>query len=532
MRDIIRKYRGILPVAIKGEISVAHLSSKIQTCLFGLESLRKPNDFVTLANEAILKIKRVRHAITNELGLHRPKETLIALDKISNEICAVIDVAELCRHVHSDDEFRDAAEEAFGFLSAYIHELNTDNTLFNKLSEIINDRSIMSKLTEEDKVFALDLKAEFEAGGIHIEGQLKEKIKALKEKIIYIESSFTQNAMSSNKLHPIGPIEDKHLFTLLYEWLNKIIPQPKELTKQYILQCNSSIILLSTLLRIINTNEIRKQIWNISMNEPNTNKDSLLNLIHTRHQIAKALGFNSYLEKSLTRQVMTTPMEVNSFLVSLSDALRPYAEKDLHKLLLLSNSNDDHRYHSENNIIEPYNIPYLMELYKNKMIKSKLTNNINQYFSLNNCLEGLKYIIFELFGIKMIEIPISLEENWTYSSSTSTLQNSSSTYSKKYQNGILKYELISSDGTILGYVYLDLFQRDSKYSNAAHFTIRGGCDYDNNIAVTLPDDKYNKMNNNSHNMNRQTPIVALVFGFLPPENDSSDCFLSLSSVSL
>ena len=73
------------------------------------------------------------------------------------------------------------------------------------------------------------------------------------------------------------------------------------------------------------------------MNEPNTNKDSLLNLIHTRHQVAKALGFNSYLEKSLTRQVMTTPMEVNSFLVSLSDALRPYAEKDLHKLLLLSN---------------------------------------------------------------------------------------------------------------------------------------------------------------------------------------------------
>lgn len=42
------------------------------------------------------------------------------MDAISNTICSVIDAADFVRNAHADQEFRDAADEAFSVLAEYI----------------------------------------------------------------------------------------------------------------------------------------------------------------------------------------------------------------------------------------------------------------------------------------------------------------------------------------------------------------------------------------------------------------------------
>jgi hypothetical protein len=94
--------------------------------VFGLKELQKAGDFVEWSQRAIHRCDAIRAVLTESLrrvesGECPPSaDTLLLLDSISNEVCSVIDVAELCRNVHEDPAFRLAAEHAFSELSAYV----------------------------------------------------------------------------------------------------------------------------------------------------------------------------------------------------------------------------------------------------------------------------------------------------------------------------------------------------------------------------------------------------------------------------
>lgn len=105
-----------------------------------------------------------------------PKTVLEHLDSISREICSAIDVAELCRNVHSEESYRRAADEAFTIVSGLIHKLNSDSTLYDSLTRAILNGQTQNSLTQEDLDFALDLKHEFESDGVHLSSIDKEKL--------------------------------------------------------------------------------------------------------------------------------------------------------------------------------------------------------------------------------------------------------------------------------------------------------------------------------------------------------------------
>jgi len=127
--------RALLPKTKYGHrflLSSSHNAPAASTGLFGLESLNSPKDFVVVANAAIARCNDVRSELKVRLsqGKAAQTSTLLLLDSISNEVCTVIDVAELCRNVHADQGYRDAAEDAYAKLSSYLHELNSDTTLY------------------------------------------------------------------------------------------------------------------------------------------------------------------------------------------------------------------------------------------------------------------------------------------------------------------------------------------------------------------------------------------------------------------
>jgi Zn-dependent oligopeptidase len=95
------------------------------------------------------------------------QQTFELFDQISNEICSVIDPAELCRNIHSDSEYRQAANEAFHHLSKYINELNSDVRMYDRLAGIMKENERIL-LTDEEKIFGWDMLLEYETDGIHI----------------------------------------------------------------------------------------------------------------------------------------------------------------------------------------------------------------------------------------------------------------------------------------------------------------------------------------------------------------------------
>jgi len=126
-----------------------------------------------------------------KISIH-PSLCLLLLDEISCQLCGIIDVAELCRNIHTSDKYKFKAEATFDQLSKVIHQLNNDDTLYQRLISIIihhindhiddndkkdgrndddddndghNDCSDKYVLTEEERLFVMDMKREFESEG-------------------------------------------------------------------------------------------------------------------------------------------------------------------------------------------------------------------------------------------------------------------------------------------------------------------------------------------------------------------------------
>ena len=68
-------------------------------------------------------------------GLRKGVDVIDDLDDISDAVCSVVDVAELCRNTHADARWVRAAENAYVDLQAYVHSLNADRGLYLALVE-------------------------------------------------------------------------------------------------------------------------------------------------------------------------------------------------------------------------------------------------------------------------------------------------------------------------------------------------------------------------------------------------------------
>ena len=68
-------------------------------------------------------------------GLRKGVDVIDDLDDISDAVCSVVDVAELCRNTHQDPRWVRAAENAYVKLQAYVHALNADRGLYLALKE-------------------------------------------------------------------------------------------------------------------------------------------------------------------------------------------------------------------------------------------------------------------------------------------------------------------------------------------------------------------------------------------------------------
>ena len=97
------------------------------------------------------------------------------LDEISDAVCSVVDVAELC-NVHPDPAWVDAANRAYVSLQGYVQGLNADRGLYDALVRAQSDASASGSFTPEAARVALTLRHDFERGGIHLDDDARARL--------------------------------------------------------------------------------------------------------------------------------------------------------------------------------------------------------------------------------------------------------------------------------------------------------------------------------------------------------------------
>jgi intermediate peptidase len=538
--------------------------------LFGLQQLKGSQDFPIMARKTIESIETTKSFLQSHPNL-AASDSLALLDGISADLCAILDSAELCRNVHQSDAFKQAAEEAFETLSIYMHKLNADDSLHGRLQTIM-ESSAWPKLTVEEQLFTENLRHEFESDGIHLAGKLRELLLRVKEEVGMCETQYSQVLHGKTVAHPtalvsVGPFETAEEATHLRSWVAQYVPQQPvgaaataNADQSLFITASRDRRIVSPLLSSIDHEPLRKQLWDESYHYPAENIVPLGQLIKSRQQLAKTLGYESYVHKVLYNKALRTPEEVTNLLQTLSDGSRQQAQSELSVLQRLKAKSLGIEPNSENSsaltswlpnlftnsnsagasqgevldpraTLYPWDVQYFTSQYhsvesaENRQQREQINSRtraqakIKEYLSLEACIDGLRLISRELFGLELEQSPLGPYEGWLNVPVKDTPQQDA-----RLQKYVVRD---AKTGTVVGTVYLDLYARDSKFPGSAQFTVQCGCVRTHISAAA------NVGTAGGLVQHTQLPIVALVFHFKPPSTPV-DCarhtLLSLQEV--
>ncbi|XP_058205215.1 mitochondrial intermediate peptidase, mitochondrial [Rhododendron vialii] len=445
------------------------------TGLYGFDHLKTANGFRRFVDEAI---ERSGELVNYVSGMPSSREIIRAMDEISDTVCSVVDSAELCRHTHPDREFVEEANKASLRINEYIHYLNTNHALYKAVIKAGKDgRSI----SEEAQRAAHSLRIDFEKGGIHLGADKLERVNQLQIDSSHLCREFNENITTDPGYVDIFPASRipkllHHLVKPIYRSTSSASGESSKSRgnmKEKGFRIITEPSTLSSVLQWASDSEVRKMAYVKGNSVPSANIGVLDKLIATRHEIAQIMGYKSYSEFAVHPNMASSPEVVMSFLLEMSEMVRPAADKELKGISDFKREKSG----QTNGDLEPWDEAYFTGLMKSSAYDLD-SLVVASYFPLPQCIEGLKVLVKLLFGVTFQSVPLAPGESW--------------------HPDVLKMSLYHPEEGDLGYLYLDLNSRTGKYPGCAHFAIKGG--------RHISDSEY------------QLPVVALVCNFAGSRN--------------
>ena len=486
--------------------------------LFSIPELQHPRDFLQLAStamaegDALRALVRRDHAATTttdpSTNLTQARTLLFRLDRISQTVCNVIDAAELCRSVHADPHWREAAHQAFGVVADYIAQLNSDADLYHALVEQVTRHrtTILNQLSQEEVRLAILLQQEFERDGIHLPEAQRAMVRTMVGHVTELESLFQRNLVQFQRTLTVPA-------STVHSVLSPSILESVGVTREQYNHDKDTVTVphdaqvLQSLLKYSHSSSLRRDVYMELYTAVPDNLSVLQSLVQQRQALAHALGYPSYADRFLRDKMAQNPTTVQTFLQTLLQRTKPYFQHELHVIAQAKQRMEGTTAAAA--VVEPWDIPFYVDLLKGRDGFDS-HRMISPYLTLDGCLRGMQQLVQALFGMDMTEEEMTEDERWD--GPPDGTRNHSS-------RGIRRFTFVEqANGNPLGTMYLDLHPRPGKYGHAAHFTVRCGC------VKNEPDEPVPQY---------QLPIIALVCnltggGGNGSADASSPCILSHS----
>ncbi|KAG4118306.1 hypothetical protein ERO13_D11G010266v2 [Gossypium hirsutum] len=421
------------------------------TGLYGFDHLKSPKGFQRFVDEAI---ERSSELIDYISGMPSSAEIIRAMDEISDTVCSVVDSAELCRQTHPARGFVEEAIKASMKINVYLHFLNTNHTLYNAVKKAEQDGHL---LTEEARRAALHLHIDFEKGGIHLPSGKLDRVNQLNMDAHKLCREYGENIINDPGYVDIFPAsriprQIQHLLKPIYRLTSGV---SKESLGSYEDEQEKGFRIITeprtlfSVLQLTPDEQVRKMAYLKGSSVPHANHEVLDKLINSRHELAQIMGCKSYAEFVMQLNMASSPEVVVSFLQEMSNMVKEKADEEFNTIRNLKRDVCGQRCVD----LEPWD-----EAYYTTMMKSSAYNLdsavVASYFSLPQCIEGLKLLVKSLFGASFDSVPMAPGESW--------------------HPDVLKMCIHHPEEGDLGFLYLDLFSRKGKYPGCATFAIKGG----------------------------------------------------------
>lgn len=418
-----------------------------ETGLFKNPYLTTPSGLKEFSKVSLQKAKDLVKKMVNDKSKEGLKAYITNLDRLSDVLCRVIDLAEFIRVVHPKRSFVNAAQECHEEMFEFMNVLNTDVDLYLILKKVLEDPEILEHLSHEEIQVGKILLADFEKSGINMDPDTRNDFIEYSQQIAIYGQHFTNGLGESNTDYVEIPVDQlKHLDNSILSHLTTDLRRTnyKIPTWGY---------LPHAVLRFCSNEKVREKIWVELHSTTNKQVDLLETMLKYRGVLAHIMGKPNFSSYQLDEKMAKSPEHVMNFLNKLAEETKPHAVQELRLLASLKQKeHNDTRTLSDQEVSEymkPWDRDYYSQLYTTSQ-RSSTSEQISSYFSLGMVLQGLSNLFNSVYGIQLIPSRVQSGETWS--------------------DDVRRLDVVSEEG-LIGVVYCDLFQRQGKTPNPAHFTV-------------------------------------------------------------
>ncbi|MCJ1397688.1 Mitochondrial intermediate peptidase [Xylographa trunciseda] len=420
--------------------------SKQNVGLFENKYLTSPKGFEEYTRVTLVKCRRIVAKVLEISSVEGYKSIVQDLDRLSDLLCRIIDLADFVRSTHPDAAFQNAANEAHALMFEYMNTLNTTTGLNDQLGKALANSEVTSSWTEEEKTVAYLLRKDFSQSAIDLPRVKREKFVELSSTISALGSRFVDEmrparmslAIESNRLKGMNPMFLKQLQNRRGHVILPIVG-----------------LAAQNAIRYVEDESTRKEIYIASRTAADSQVQVLEALLRHRAELAKLSGFSSYSRMTLIDKMAQSPEAVNKFLSALSTDNAPRMQEELKRMLALKypSSSAESRATPSPHTINAWDREYYrQQLFAKPTPRSRKPDFLSAYFSLGTVMQGLSRLFSRLYGVRFVPREPAPGETWN--------------------PDVRRLDVIDEADGHIAVVYCDLFARDGKNPNPAHFTLR------------------------------------------------------------
>ncbi|KAI0687916.1 mitochondrial intermediate peptidase [Cytidiella melzeri] len=408
------------------------------TGLFGHAFLTTPSAFVELADSTLHRASLLTQRIVRARESRDELFKVVKhLDRLSDLLCGVIDLAELIRNAHPDPVWIQSAEHVYEKMCEFMNVLNTHVDLYFVLREVLSDPEISQSLGPEARETAMIFWRDFEKSGINLPPAQRSKFVSLSSEIIHLGRQFLNETSSARPPAVIKPSELKGLKDKtmgarlrLQARFRDLVVYPGSLQAQMIMHSAPE-------------EEPRRKVYIAANSSTPEQIETLEKMLRARGELASLVGKESYAHMTLTDKMAGSPENVVRFLEALLEHTRPYARNALRTL---SMRKQEHLHTPPFPTIQAWDRDYYCppEPPAPPVSLPPLT--------LGTVFMGLSRLFRNLYGITLRLTDVAPGEVW--------------------HSDVRKLEVVDEQSGVIGWIYADLFSRHGKPSGAAHYTVR------------------------------------------------------------
>ena len=405
-----------------------------------------PFEHITTADyePAILRAIDVHHREIDEIVSQEDaptfENTILRLERSGELLNRVLNVFYPMLSACADDEMMAISTRLAPLLAEHSSAITLNEELWHRVKWVC-DHFDASCHDTEDQMLLKKTREAFERSGATLEGEDREKYRALSKQLTELTLKFEQNhlkATSSIEMWLTGDDLDGLPETAVEA--AAVAAKEKGREGEYLITLHAPSYM--PFMKYSARRDLRRRLYLLYNTQCTAgefdNTQLTKDIANTRLAIARLMGCSTYAQYRLQYSMAQTPQRVMDMLEQLKEAYAPAMRQEMHQLAEFAASIEHERL-----TLMPWDYAY----YANKQKEALFDLNdeeLRPYFPLESVISGVFGLATRLYGLHFIE----------------------NRDAQRFNPEVKVYTVNDENGAYVGTLYTDFFPRDTKQSGA------------------------------------------------------------------